>query len=68
MALPTTRNRMFADLANQVAANPMLIHYLEYSYIDEKRDQLTAVLCNLLPDDYKTIVKDVWRDFNTYCM
>jgi hypothetical protein len=67
MSPPTTLNGVFAELVKRLAKDTMLLHCLEYSYIPEKRERVATALHNFLPDNWKTEVKDVWREFNTYC-
>jgi hypothetical protein len=61
------RNQVFAELVKQVSADPGLIASLERSFIPEERGHFTAALQELLPEEHRASVKDVWTSFLTYC-
>ena len=52
MALPSTTCDVFAKLSKKVAMDATLVHFLQYSFITEKREQLVAALDQLLPDGH----------------
>jgi hypothetical protein len=67
MAPSSIASDILAELVQKVAVDSTLIHCLEHSFITEKREQLVAALQEFVPDCHQTIIKDIWRGFNSYC-
>ena len=64
---PSKSQVILGNLVTKVAAMPVLVNLLEHSYTSKARDQLAAALNNLLSEQSKLIIKDVYSDFFTYC-
>jgi hypothetical protein len=61
------RKLVLDELVKKVARDPALVKLLEYSFITEKRNELTGSLHNLLPDESHEFIKHPWLVFTTYC-
>ena len=59
--------QVFGDLAIRVAGDPELLDLLEHSFIPKKRDLFTACLQDLLPQECRARVKDVYSGLSAHC-
>ena len=61
------RDQALHQLVLEVARKPKLVEKLKGSFIPKERDALITALQELLPQESRRLIKDVWSGLLTYC-